>query len=91
MERLRLIAGKEMTYNIDINQHIESCRISIDIIEQKENTIKVLRQLLRQKDEEILELKEEKLMVDPNKELEIKQLNEIIKTQQNIIEELSKR
>ena len=32
-------ANKIPTYNKDINQHIETCRISLSIIDQKESTI----------------------------------------------------
>ena len=50
LEIIQRIADKTPTYNIDINQHIESCRISINIINQKEETIKILRDMLEKRD-----------------------------------------
>ena len=95
LERIQMIANKNLTYNKDINQHIESCKISIDIINQKDNTIDILRNMLTIKDKEIGEL-EEKYLINRKeefirilrKDIEIKELREVLEEQYKLINDL---
>ena len=77
IQQIKYIANKEPTYNKDINQHIESCRISMKIINKKENTISILRNMLEKRDETIRNLEENN-----------KELRDVITEQYKIIGEL---
>ena len=58
LESIKMIADKTFTFNKDINQHIVSCRISMEIINKKENTIGILRNMLENRHKTIRQLEE---------------------------------
>ena len=49
LESIKLIADKNFTFNKDINQHIESCKISMQIINEKLDIIVRLRTMLEER------------------------------------------
>lgn len=93
MDRIELIAEKRLGYNRDIDQHIISCRISRELLYQKDleilqvreqmdnirNTLQIKEEEIRQKEAEIRVLLEEKLRIENQKDREIKQYKDIIK------------
>ena len=98
LRRIKNIASKSFTYNKDINQHIESCKISIKIINEQEEMINILRTMLGKRDEEIrkleehnLALRKEKFIIEERKNIEIKEFREVITEQYKLIKDLSKK
>lgn len=103
MEDLRIrsiqyIADKEPTYNRLINQHIESCKISMQIINEKLDIIAILQTMLEERDEKIRRLEEEKFLLkrekfikETNLEIEIKDLKEVLTEQYKLIDDLRQK
>lgn len=91
LERIQKIATKTLTYNKDINQHIESCRISLKIIDQREDTIKILRDMLANKDAEIRVLEENNLTILTKKNKEINEFKRVIEEQYKLINDLASK
>ena len=95
---IQKIANKTPTYNKDINQHIETCRISLSIIEQKESKIQTLREMLEQRDEQIrlmqeenLELRKRNFIERTGREISEKEYREALREQYKIIEDLKRK
>ena len=89
LERIKNIADKTLTYNRDINQHIESCKISMKIIKEKDDEIDILRTMLIKRDEEIRKLEENNLKLRAKRNAESNEFREVIKEQYKIIRDLS--
>ena len=87
IQRIRVVADKSPSYNKDINQHIESCKISMTIINQQKDIIKTLRSMLMLRDEQIRQLEERTLILQAkNKEIIEKQnilANELLKSKKD--------
>ena len=95
---IQKIANKTPTYNKDINQHIETCRISLSIIEQKESTIRTLREMLEQRDKQIILIQEDNLELRKQNFIERtgrvtseKEYREVLSEQYKIIEDLKRK
>ena len=98
LESIKLIADKNFTFNKDINQHIESCKISMQIINEKLDIIARLRTMLEERDEKIRRLEEEKLLIkrekfikETNLEIQIKELKEVLTEQYKLINDLRQK
>ena len=98
IQQIKYIANKEPTYNKDINQHIESCRISVQVINEQLDTISMMQKMLERRDERIRKLEEQNLLIKREKfireadlEIQVKELKEVLKEQYKIIEELVTR
>ena len=84
LERIKKIADKAFTYNKDINQHIESCRMSMKLLNKIDDKIDILKNMLEKRDEEIRKLEEHNLT-------ESKEFREVITEQYKLIRDLSKK
>lgn len=91
LERIHKIAAKTLTYNKDINQHIESCKISLKIIDQREDTIKILRDMIADRNAQISMLEEKNLTLITRKNKETEELRKVIEEQYKLINDLAKK